>query len=27
VDTNWYQDSGATHHITGELNNLSMRDI
>ncbi|KAK1610011.1 hypothetical protein QYE76_033684 [Lolium multiflorum] len=26
VDTNWYQDSGATHHITGELNNLSMRD-
>jgi hypothetical protein len=26
VDTNWYQDSGATHHITGELNNLSVRD-
>ncbi|KAK1644341.1 hypothetical protein QYE76_062146 [Lolium multiflorum] len=26
VDTNWYQDSGATHHIIGELNNLSMRD-
>jgi histone deacetylase 1/2 len=25
VDNNWYQDSGATHHITGELNNLSMR--
>ncbi|KAK1604126.1 hypothetical protein QYE76_027799 [Lolium multiflorum] len=26
VDTNWYQDCGATHHITGELHNLSMRD-
>ncbi|KAK1642875.1 hypothetical protein QYE76_060680 [Lolium multiflorum] len=26
VDTNWYQDSGATHHITGELNNLTVRD-
>jgi histone deacetylase 1/2 len=26
VDTNWYQDSGATHHITGELNNLTLRD-
>jgi histone deacetylase 1/2 len=26
VDTNWYQDTGATHHITGELNNLTMRD-
>ncbi|KAK1696758.1 hypothetical protein QYE76_013455 [Lolium multiflorum] len=26
VDTNWYQDSGATHHITGELNNLAIRD-
>ncbi|XP_071678600.1 uncharacterized protein [Lolium perenne] len=25
VDTNWYQDSGATHHITGELNNLTLR--
>ncbi|XP_071680324.1 uncharacterized protein [Lolium perenne] len=26
VDTNWYQDSGATHHITTELNNLTFRD-
>lgn len=26
VDTNWYQDSGASHHITGELNNLTVRD-
>ncbi|XP_071685375.1 uncharacterized protein [Lolium perenne] len=26
VDTNWYQDSGATHHITSELNNLTFRD-
>ncbi|XP_071678482.1 uncharacterized protein [Lolium perenne] len=26
VDTNWYQDSGATHHITSELNNLTVRD-
>ncbi|KAK1620332.1 hypothetical protein QYE76_025849 [Lolium multiflorum] len=26
VDTNWYSDTGATHHITGELNNLTMRD-
>jgi hypothetical protein len=26
VDTNWYSNTGATHHITGELNNLTMRD-
>jgi hypothetical protein len=26
VDTNWYSDTGATHHITGELNNLTMHD-
>ncbi|KAK1661599.1 hypothetical protein QYE76_049758 [Lolium multiflorum] len=26
VGTNWYQDSGATHHITSELNNLTGRD-
>jgi hypothetical protein len=26
VDTNWYQDSGATHHITSELNNPTFRD-
>ena len=26
VDTNWYPDSGATHHITNELNNLTVRD-
>ncbi|KAK1599848.1 hypothetical protein QYE76_016695 [Lolium multiflorum] len=26
VDTNWYEDSGATHHITSELNNLTLRD-
>jgi hypothetical protein len=26
VDTNWYGDTGATHHITSELNNLTMRD-
>ncbi|KAK1686750.1 hypothetical protein QYE76_047598 [Lolium multiflorum] len=26
VDTNWYQDSGATHHITGELQNMTVRD-
>jgi histone deacetylase 1/2 len=26
VDTNWYSDTGATNHITGELNNLTMRD-
>ncbi|XP_071677134.1 uncharacterized protein [Lolium perenne] len=26
VDINWYQDTGATHHITGELNNMTVRD-
>jgi histone deacetylase 1/2 len=26
VDTNWYIDSGATDHITGELENLHVRD-
>jgi histone deacetylase 1/2 len=26
IDTNWYTDTGATHHITSELNNLSFRD-
>ena len=26
VDTNWYPDTGATHHITSELNNLTVRD-
>ena len=26
VDTNWYADSGATDHITGELEKLSIRD-
>jgi hypothetical protein len=26
VDTNWYQDSGATHHITSKLNNMTVRD-
>jgi hypothetical protein len=26
IDTNWYSDTGATHHITSELNNLSVRD-
>jgi histone deacetylase 1/2 len=26
VDTNWYPDSGATHHITSEFNNLTLRD-
>jgi histone deacetylase 1/2 len=26
VDTNWYTDSGATHHLTGELNKLSIAD-
>jgi hypothetical protein len=26
VDTNWYGDIGATHHITSELNNLTIRD-
>ncbi|XP_044453448.1 rRNA 2'-O-methyltransferase fibrillarin-like [Triticum aestivum] len=26
VDTNWYLDSGATDHITGDLEKLTMRD-
>jgi histone deacetylase 1/2 len=26
VDTNWYMDSGATDHITNELEKLSFRD-
>uniref|UniRef100_A0A453MZD0 Uncharacterized protein n=1 Tax=Aegilops tauschii subsp. strangulata TaxID=200361 RepID=A0A453MZD0_AEGTS len=26
VDTNWYVDSGATNHITGELEKVTMRD-
>jgi histone deacetylase 1/2 len=26
VDTNWYTDSGATDHITGELEKLHVRD-
>ena len=26
VDTNWYSDSGATDHITGDLNKLSTHD-
>jgi histone deacetylase 1/2 len=26
VDTNWYVDSGATDHITGELNKLTVRE-
>ncbi|KAE8787090.1 hypothetical protein D1007_38966 [Hordeum vulgare] len=26
VDTNWYMDSGATNHITGELEKVTMRD-
>ena len=26
VDTNWYPDTGATHHITSELNHLTVRD-
>jgi hypothetical protein len=26
MDTNWYPDTGATHHMTSELNNLTMRD-
>ena len=27
IDTNWYADSGATEHITGELDKLTMREI
>jgi hypothetical protein len=26
IDTNWYPDTGATHHITGELHNLTVCD-
>jgi hypothetical protein len=26
VDTNWYGDTGVTHHITSELNNLTVCD-
>jgi histone deacetylase 1/2 len=26
VDTNWYSDTGATDHITGELNKLTMKE-
>jgi hypothetical protein len=26
VDSNWYADSGAMDHVTGELNKLAMRD-
>ena len=26
VDTNWYKDSDATDHITGELEKLTVRD-
>jgi hypothetical protein len=26
VDTNWYADSGATDHITGDLEKLTIRD-
>ena len=26
IDTNWYTDTGATDHITGELEKLTMRD-
>ena len=26
VDTNWYLDSGATNHITGDLEKLTIRD-
>jgi histone deacetylase 1/2 len=26
VDTNWYMDTGATDHITGELDKLTVRD-
>jgi hypothetical protein len=26
VDTNWYADSGASHHITGELEKLTTRE-
>jgi hypothetical protein len=26
VDTNWYTDTGATDHVTSELNKLTMRE-
>ena len=26
VDTNWYSDTGATDHVTGELEKLTVRD-
>jgi hypothetical protein len=26
VDTNWYADSGATNHVTGELEKLTVQD-
>lgn len=26
VDTNWYTDTGATNHVTGDLNRLSVHD-
>jgi hypothetical protein len=26
VDTNWYADSGATDHVTGELDKLAVRE-
>jgi histone deacetylase 1/2 len=26
VDTNWYYDTGATEHLTGQLNKLSTHD-
>jgi histone deacetylase 1/2 len=26
VDTNWYMDSGATDHVTGELEKLTLRN-
>jgi histone deacetylase 1/2 len=26
VDSNWYADSGATDHVTGELENLAVKD-
>lgn len=26
IDTNWYVDSGATDHVTGELDKLTVRD-
>lgn len=26
MDTNWYTDTGASHHITGDLEKLSIRN-